>query len=247
MSKKLEDFINENKEAFDTQMPNPAMLQRIQDQMSGKAKKKAVLIPIQTLRVAAAILVLMAGTTVYFLLQKNTVTEKTAVATVIKPAAPAVKTTEESKEPVAEIPSHKNTAIDESINQRKQVLFAKLNDMGSSSERLSAAAQAYKLKNTGNDIVDALVKTMNTDPSTNVRLAALEGLSKFYREAYVRKQLIASLKKQSDPMVQIELIQLLTKMKETTILNELERIVKDGNTMDAVKDHAYSSMFSLRS
>ena len=158
-----------------------------------------------------------------------------------------LKATEENKEPVAEIASQKNTAIDESINQRKQVLFAKLNDMGSSSERLSAAAQAYELKNTGNDIVDALVKTMNTDPSTNVRLAALEGLSKFYREAYVKKQLIASLKKQSDPMVQIELIQLLTKMKETTILNELERIVKDGNTMDAVKDHAYSSMFSLRS
>ncbi len=247
MSNDLERFINENKEAFDTKMPNPAVLQRIQDQMQGKAKKKAVLIPMQTLRWAAAILVIMAGTTVYFLLQKNTVTEKAAVATVVKPAVPMVKDSEETKEPLATTASQKNTAIDEAIHQRKQILFAKLNDMGSSSERLSAAAQAYELKNTGNDIVDALVKTMNTDPSTNVRLAALEGLSKFYREAYVKKQLIASLKKQNDPMVQIELIQLLTKMKETAILNELERIVKDGNTMDAVKDHAYASMFSLRS
>ena len=248
MSKELERFINENKDAFDTRMPDPALLQRIQKQMMhGKTKKKTVLISMQTLYRVAAVLVLMAGASIFLLLQKNTLADKTAMVTVTKPAVPVRKSTENEQVSVEQAVRERNDVRELSVNRDKQLLFAKLNDMGSSSERLTAAAGAYHLKNTGNDIVDALVKTMNTDPSTNVRLAALEGLSKFYREAYVRKQLIASLKKQGDPMVQIELIQLLTKMRETAILNELDRIVKDGNTMEAVKDHAYSSLLSLRS
>lgn len=247
MSKELEDFIHQNKEAFADKTPDPAILARIQEQMLGKTKKKAVLIPMQTLHWAAALVVLMAGATTFWVLQKKPVTERMEMATTAKPEIPVAKKADENKVLIEQPIRSVQDEVPNEINLRKQVLFAKLNDMGSSSERLTAAAEAYHLKNTDNDIVDALVKTMNSDPSTNVRLAALEGLSKFYREGYVRKQLIASLKKQTDPMVQIELIQLLTKMKETAILNELDRIVKDGNTIDAVKDHAYSSIFSLRS
>ena len=107
--------------------------------------------------------------------------------------------------------------------------------------------QFYKLKNTGNDIVDALVNTLNTDPNANVRLAALDGLTRFYRDDYVRKKLIASLKKQQDPLVQIALIDLLTRMRESGILSELEKIVNDENTQKAVKDCAYSGIIQLRS
>jgi hypothetical protein len=119
--------------------------------------------------------------------------------------------------------------------------------MGSPSQRMRAAIQAYEMKDTDKEIVDALVKTMNTDPNTNVRLAALDALAKFHREPYVKKQLLGAMSKQKDPMVQIGLIELLTKMKQTSILKELDKMVKDGNTMEAVKDQAYSSIFTLRS
>jgi HEAT repeat protein len=103
------------------------------------------------------------------------------------------------------------------------------------------------MKNEDNDIIDALTKTLNTDPNTNVRLAALDALSEFYRESYVKKKLISALKKQTDPMVQISLIKLLTQMREHSILKELDKMVKDGSTPEAVKDHAYESIFLLRS
>jgi hypothetical protein len=48
-------------------------------------------------------------------------------------------------------------------------------------------------------------------------------------------------------MVQVELIQVLTKMKQTSILSELEKLVKDANTNEAVKDRAYSSILTLGS
>jgi len=57
--------------------------------------------------------------------------------------------------------------------------------------------------------------------------------------------LLASLKKQSDPLVQIALIGLLTRMRESGILTELEKMVQDPATEKTVKDCAYSSILQL--
>lgn len=261
MSKQLEDFIKENREAFDTKMPDPAVLQRIRQQMNGGVpkKEKGILISLRMIRVAAACCILFAGFALYWVAQKPEPKTMTAAATASEkgtllhnlPAVTAAPHTEtavvaKDKTGPAHVVSH-NEMVAQDIAQRKQVLFARLNNMESPSQRLQAAIQAAEAGHAGKDIVDALVNTMNNDPSSNVRLAALEGLGKFYREPYVRKQLISSLKKQKDPLVQIGLIDLLTKMKEAGIVNELDRIVKDGNTMEAVKDHAYSGIFTLRS
>jgi flagellar basal body-associated protein FliL len=255
MKTELEDFISENKEAFDNRMPDPAVLERIQQQMRAldKKKEKTIVVSMRVLLRVAACLIVVAGAATYWLMQKEQPAENTATVTRVKPVqtervgeTATVKMEDNKQVSIPAVLGNTN-AIDEELASRKQVLFASLNNMESTSQRLTAATQASQLKNAGNDIVDALVKTMNTDPSTNVRLAALEGLSKFYKESYVKKQLIASLKTQKDPMVQIGLIELLTRMKQTIILDELDKIVKDDNTMKAVKDHAYSSMFTLRS
>ncbi len=94
-------------------------------------------------------------------------------------------------------------------------------------------------------IVHVLVKTMNEDHNSNVRLAAMEALGKFSNEASVRNALIQSLASQKDPVVQIALIQLLVKMKEKSVVRQLEQMTKDASTMKAVKDEAYSGILKL--
>jgi hypothetical protein len=265
MSNEFEKFISDNREAFDTRMPDPAVLSRIQAQMGGeKQAKKGILIPIRVVRWAAACIVLLAGATVFLLVQKNeTVTPTQTVSAGVKNsndspvAAPprdipaAIPLIEQKPSEVAHQAVHPkkpySNPIDEQLTLQKNALMAKLNDMESPGERITAAGEAYALKNSDKDIVDALVKTLNSDPNTNVRMAALDALGRFHREPYVKKQLVASLKTQKDPIVQIELIQLLTKMKQKGILDELEKIVNDGNTMKAVKDHAYIGILTLKS
>ena len=254
MKTELEDFIHNNREAFDNRMPDHAMLERIQQQMQadGKKKEKAILIPMKVVRWAAACLILLAGGATFWILQREPIKETTITAKTEKHILDTPQAASIPDQQVAVIKNEKIQGqgfqvVDQELSMRKQVLFAKLTNMESPSQRLTAATEAYELKNNSNDIVDALVKTMNSDPSTNVRLAALDALAKFYRESYVKKQLITSLKKQNDPMVQIGLIELLTKMKESSILTELDKIVKDGSTMEAVKDHAYASILTLRS
>jgi predicted transcriptional regulator len=104
---------------------------------------------------------------------------------------------------------------------------------------------AMQIDKTDDEVVKALVKAMNEDSNSNVRLAALEALSKFSNDPHVRKILIASLATQKDPVVQIALIQLMVEMKEKGIVNDLQKIVEDNETMQAVKDEAYSGILKL--
>jgi hypothetical protein len=131
------------------------------------------------------------------------------------------------------------------MNATKQMMMAMLDNQQSASQRMVGTTVAYKMVKMDDEIVTALAKSMNEDPNTNVRLAAMEALSKFYQEPGVQKVLIQSLSVQKDPVVQIALIQLLVQMKEKSVIKELEKIVDDPVTHEAVKDEAYSGILKL--
>jgi hypothetical protein len=135
--------------------------------------------------------------------------------------------------------------LKEEIERNKQQMMLLLGNEHSASQRMIGVSVAYEMKAPDDEIVKALVNTMNTDPNTNVRLSALDALGKFSDEKIVRKAMIESLSTQQDPVVQIALIQWMVKLKEKTVIHELERITKDTKTMKAVKDEAYSGIFKL--
>lgn len=253
MNKNLEEFVQKNRAEFDAFTPDPAVLQRIQQQFNQPKKKEVIVIPIKNLRwVAAASIIVLIGSGLLFWPEKNnqTVVVKNNPVQPTKPAPTKIETnlpTTITPE-IIEYPNkslNRFAALQASLAKEKQNIFYQLSNTQSASMRLSGATAAYEMKNADKDIIDVLIKTMNTDPNSNVRLAALDALSKFYREKYVKKQLVSALSKQKDPIVQIALIQLLTQMKENTIVSELQRIAQDGNSMDAVKDQAYDGIRKL--
>jgi HEAT repeat protein len=127
----------------------------------------------------------------------------------------------------------------------KQEMLTNMRDPSSASLRMRAVNNATEMSTLDDVVVKALVKTLNEDKNTNVRLAALDALSKFQHEPKVKQELIESLSKQNDPVVQIALIQLMVKMKEKGVLNDLNRIIEDSNTIRPVKDEAYSGILKL--
>ncbi|MBK5278927.1 MAG: HEAT repeat domain-containing protein [Bacteroidia bacterium] len=127
----------------------------------------------------------------------------------------------------------------------KQVMMAMLDNQQSASQRMVGATVAYKMETMDDEIVRALARSMNEDQNTNVRLAALEALSKFHQEPTVRGVLIESLSVQKDPVVQIALIQLLVQIKVKSVVKDLEQIADDPATLKAVKDEAYSGIMKL--
>ena len=129
--------------------------------------------------------------------------------------------------------------------ETREVMFGLLNNELSASQRIQGVNVARRLPRADDEIVKVLMHTMLTDPNTNVRLAALDALAKFQHDPNVRKGLIDALSEQRDPMVQIRLIQLMVQMKEKEVLNDLQRIVDDAETMKAVKDEAYNGILKL--
>lgn len=145
----------------------------------------------------------------------------------------------------AQLQAKRIEEMENEIRATKQMMMAMVGNDQSASQRITGVAVAYKFEKADDEIVNVLVKTMNEDANTNVRLAALEALGKFQTEPAVRKALIQSLSTQKDPMVQIALIQLLVTMKEKGVMKDLERMTKDKTIMKAVKDEAYAGILKL--
>lgn len=136
-------------------------------------------------------------------------------------------------------------ALKKEVQATKQMMLVMMDNQQSASQRIQGVNVALKIDRADDDVVLALAKMMNEDPNTNVRLAALDALSKFREEPLVRKELIGSLAIQKDPVVQIALIQLMVRMKEKGAAKSLEQIINDAETMKAVKDEAYSGLLKL--
>jgi anti-sigma-K factor RskA len=135
--------------------------------------------------------------------------------------------------------------LQEQMDDTKNAMLSMMDNNQSASQRIQGVNVALTIEKADDEVVKALVNVLNEDANTNVRLAALEALSKFYYEAGVRKALVAALPKQKDPIVQISLIQLLVKMKEKGVMNDLKRIIDDEQAIKPVKDEAYTGIMKL--
>jgi hypothetical protein len=131
------------------------------------------------------------------------------------------------------------------MEQHKQLMLAMIENQSSAGKRIQGVNVAYAMEKADDEIVKALVKALDEDPNTNVRLAALEALAKFHSQPHVRKALVESLSTQTDAVVQIELIRLLVAIKATQSLDELKRITTQDDVLPAVKDEAYAGIMRL--
>jgi HEAT repeat protein len=136
-------------------------------------------------------------------------------------------------------------ALRKEVEKTNAQIQSMLENENSASQRLLGVNVALQMEKPGDEVVRALVKAMNEDPNSNVRLAALDALGKFHTEPAVRTAIIKSLSTQKDPIVQIALIQLLVRMKEKGVVKELERMVEDEQNIKAVKDEAYHGILRL--
>jgi HEAT repeats len=252
MSHELESYIRSNLDELDRKKPDDAVLSRVLDEMKSKKNKRpaGIVLSFRFVKWAAACLLVTAcGIALWHFMRQQPAphVDITHIPEKKQPLAPLNTDPEECATVDAldkRIPIHEKAVV-RKVKKKKAVLLAGLNNMQSAASRISAIASTSKMKNNGNDVVDVLVQTLNNDPNANVRLAALDGLTRFHSKTYVRRELVASLNKQQDPLVMINLIDLLTWMRELSILSDLERIVNDENTSKVVKDIAWSGILRL--
>src|ERR1700754_2353921 len=257
MSNELEKYILENRDQLDREKPDASVLSRILEEMEpnrnarvkGKnAGVKGKVISFRLLKWAVACLLVLAIGMVVWNLQRRQIQQPGVDPAIRNHADVAVEHHDKAVEHPAvadKAPPVPKRALTRKATVKQAALFAELHNMQSAASRINAIQAVSRLRNPDNEVVDALERILNNDPNANVRLATLDLLAQFYRKPYVRKRLAASLKRQQDPIVQIDLISLLIRMRESSILSELEKMANDENTNKAVKDISYSGMLQL--
>jgi HEAT repeat protein len=87
-------------------------------------------------------------------------------------------------------------------------------------------------------LIAALLDTLDNDPSVNVRLSAVDALYLFSGREQVKAALSASLARQTSPLVQIALIDLLVSLKEKQAATALKKLLNDKKIMPEVQQRA---------
>lgn len=122
--------------------------------------------------------------------------------------------------------------------QRQQVLLASLRDY-TGPQKIEAVYSISQSGNASDELIDALVYTMNSDKNVNVRLAAINALTGMMeKNERVKSELIKSLSLQQNSLLQISLIQVLTESGVKEAKDEIESITQREETDESVKAFA---------
>lgn len=124
------------------------------------------------------------------------------------------------------------------VQTMKKVLAFAQQPKTSASERIQAINQSYELDRVDEAITQLLINTLNFDANVNVRLAAGQALLRFENEPGVREALIQSLPIQTDPNVQITLIDMLVIIKEKRAVREMKQLARSQQAIEAVRVRA---------
>lgn len=130
----------------------------------------------------------------------------------------------------------KNEQLGAELNRQKQeVLLASLRDY-TGPQKIEAVYNISASGNASDELIDALVYTMNSDKNVNVRLAAINALAGLMdKNEQVKTELIKSLALQENSLLQISLIQVLTESGVKEAKEEIESITKSDKMDENVK------------
>ena len=87
-------------------------------------------------------------------------------------------------------------------------------------------------------VIGALVNTLNHDKNVNVRLASLYSLARFADNPAVRDSLVSSLPGQTEPLIQVVLINILAEKKEHRAIAPIRDILSKEKDLKEVREAA---------
>ena len=97
----------------------------------------------------------------------------------------------------------------------------------------------------GDPAVQTLIHTLDADPNPNVRLAACEALFRLRADPRVGPALVEALPLQTDPNVQITLIEMLVQLREKRAVPQLQQLSQQPEALPAVRQQAASGLGQL--
>ncbi|HWZ34132.1 MAG TPA: zf-HC2 domain-containing protein [Bryobacteraceae bacterium] len=132
------------------------------------------------------------------------------------------------------------------VTNMRQMVALSLLQQQSASERLRGVSYAVQVPSSDTEVLSALLRTVNQDPNTNVRLQAVDALHQFGASPLTRTAAVQAIGKQDTALVQIALIDLLVDLKDKASAPELLKLSADEKVDPAVRQYAKSALGKLQ-
>lgn len=133
-------------------------------------------------------------------------------------------------------------SLDREVDRLQQQMTLQLLDQPSAAARLQGISLTSRVQDPAPALIAALLDTLDNDPSVNVRLSAVDALYLYSEREEVRTALSASLSRQTSPLVQIALIDLLVSLKEKRAAAALKALLNDKKLIPEVQQRARSGI-----
>ena len=133
----------------------------------------------------------------------------------------------------------------EQIQQELALLKSQLQS-NSASGRLQAVSNVKYTQSSNEELVLTLETVAQNDPNMHVRTKAIEALAGMGNESGVLEFLSGALLEETEPAVQIAIIEALVGLQQKTAIESLEKLTEEQDVLKEVKDEAYIGIFKLK-
>lgn len=124
------------------------------------------------------------------------------------------------------------------LKDMRQLVVLSMLQQQSATERLQGVSFSTQDSHADPQVLAALLHTLRYDNSVDVRLAALDALSRHGNQPQVRSGLRDSLPTEQSPLVQVAMIDLLVELHDTGSINQLQKFQSDPKLNPAVRERA---------
>jgi anti-sigma-K factor RskA len=141
-------------------------------------------------------------------------------------------------------PTHANAdqneiaAMHSELTNMRQLVVLSMLQQQSASERLQGVSYSQREEHLDPQVLAALVHTLRYDNSVDVRLAALDALSRHGGQPQVRKDVVDALQEQQSPLVQVALIDQMLEWRDPDAAQRLRNFAESPNLNPTVKQRA---------
>lgn len=133
----------------------------------------------------------------------------------------------------------------ELANMRQLVVLSMLQQQ-SASERLQGVSYSQSESRLDPQVLAALLHTLRYDSSVDVRLAALDALSRHAGQPQVRRAVTDALQPQQSPLVQVALIDQLMEWRDPGLVQQIQNFQQSPNLNPTVRQRAEWALSKLQ-
>jgi hypothetical protein len=131
------------------------------------------------------------------------------------------------------------------VQEMKQLMMLSLLENPSATERLKAVSYTEEINTADEQVIEALLTTLNEDPNVNVRLVTLEALTKYSSNPAVREGLVQSIIKQESPLMQLALADVMMRLQEKKSIEAFRKLLQDNRVSEPIKTKIQQTITTL--